>query len=78
MTWLSITKNEMMKDEMNAFTTELGELDPNYETYDAGGRNLYIKTSKKAFEKLTSSWFVYHPISMLKNKPGVSDYDLVE
>ena len=78
MTWLSITKDGIMREELNAFTTELGELDPKYKMYDAGGKNLYIKTSKKAFDGLTDSWFVFHPISMIKNKPNVSDYDLIE
>ena len=78
MTWLSITKDGMMREDMNAFTTELGKIDPNYEMYDAGGKNLYIKTTKKAFDELTDSWFVFHSISMIKNKPKVSDYDIVE
>jgi len=78
MTWISITKAEMMRDTMSAFTTELRELDPNYEMYDKGGSKLYIKTTNKAFEELTDSWFFYHPISALENKPDVSDDDLIE
>lgn len=78
MTWLSITKDEMMRETMNAFTTDLGKLDPNYEMYDNGGSKLYIKTTNKAFDELNDSWFFYHPISALESKPNVSDDDIVE
>lgn len=78
--WLAVKSNEMLRDSMHAFVRELKSGGTDYVSYATTGKYVYIEilNPNENVKQIIHSWTIYHPITILKKRPNVSDYDRVD
>jgi hypothetical protein len=91
--WISIDASEMMRESMKSFIKFLNDSQVKYRTFSVGNDKIYMELllphkdimvngamvdKNPEFNKEMGEWVYYNPINVLRKKPNMSHYDILE